>query len=154
MSVGADFTLKMRVKMDAEERLEEQFLLRNAMLFCERRKFRFSLLCIRIMSHENICVIAPVLPTIQITITKFRKCFEGNKNMSEDTLNVAVVGAGHLDGIIKKIDSDEDINLNDIEHVPSSSRLTKIIGWGIPAIIIGSIFFIGLNPLLQSIDCL
>jgi len=58
---------------------------------------------------------------------------------------VAVVGAGHLQGIIKKIKSDENINLSDIEYIPKSSPTAKIIGWGIPVIIIGSIFYIGLN---------
>jgi pheromone shutdown-related protein TraB len=58
---------------------------------------------------------------------------------------VAVVGAGHLQGIINKIESDETIDLKDIEHIPNSSSAAKIIGWGIPTIIIGSIFLIGLN---------
>lgn len=58
---------------------------------------------------------------------------------------VAVVGAGHMQGIIKKINNDEQINLKEIEHIPKSKPTAKIIGWGIPLIIIGSIFYIGLN---------
>lgn len=58
---------------------------------------------------------------------------------------VAVVGAGHLKGIIKKINSDEDINLETIEHIPKATPTVKIIGWAIPLIIIASIFYIGLN---------
>jgi len=57
---------------------------------------------------------------------------------------VAVVGAGHLLGIIEKIKNDENIHLGEIEIVPKSSPLAKIIGWGIPLIIIGSLFYIGL----------
>lgn len=58
---------------------------------------------------------------------------------------VAVVGAGHIQGILDKINSDEKIDLEEIKFVPSSSKMNKIIGWGIPLIIIGSIFYIGLN---------
>ena len=58
---------------------------------------------------------------------------------------VAVVGAGHLKGIINKINSDEVINLETIEHIPKAPPTVKIIGWAIPLIIIASIFYIGLN---------
>lgn len=58
---------------------------------------------------------------------------------------VAVVGAGHLKGIIAKINSDEDQDLSIIEVIPKTSPWVKIIGWGIPAIIIVSIFIIGMN---------
>ena len=58
---------------------------------------------------------------------------------------VAVVGAGHLEGIIKKINEDENINLSEIEFIPKTSNLAKIIGWAIPIIIIGSIFYIGFD---------
>lgn len=58
---------------------------------------------------------------------------------------VAVVGAGHLKGIINKIDSDENINLETIESIPKAAPTVKIIGWTIPIIIIASIFYIGLE---------
>lgn len=58
---------------------------------------------------------------------------------------VAVVGAGHLEGIIKKINEDENINLSEIEFIPKTSNLAKIIGWAIPIIIVGSIFYIGFD---------
>ena len=56
---------------------------------------------------------------------------------------VAVVGAGHLQGIIKKINNDENIELSSIEVIPKSSPWVKIFGWAVPVIIIGSIFYIG-----------
>lgn len=68
---------------------------------------------------------------------KIKQC-KGNKI-------VAVVGAGHMLGIIDKIEKDEQINLTDVEFIPSPSPVAKIFGWGIPAIIIGSIFIIGLD---------
>jgi pheromone shutdown-related protein TraB len=64
---------------------------------------------------------------------------------SEGKKVVAVVGAGHLKGIIKKIKDDEDIELSKIEFIPETAPLAKIIGWGIPVIIIASLFYIGFD---------
>ena len=64
---------------------------------------------------------------------------------SEGKKVVAVVGAGHLKGIIKKIKDDEDIDLYKIEFIPETAPLAKIIGWGIPVIIIASLFYIGFD---------
>jgi len=56
---------------------------------------------------------------------------------------VSVVGAGHVNGIVKVIEDNREIDLKEIEKIPPSSPITKIIGWGIPAIIIASIVYIG-----------
>jgi len=56
---------------------------------------------------------------------------------------VSVVGVGHVTGIVKALESNKNINLNEIEIIPPPTLLTKFIGWGIPAVIIGSILFIG-----------
>ena len=51
---------------------------------------------------------------------------------------VAIVGAGHVPGIIKNIDKDHD--LESIMKTPPKSIIPRIIGWSIPIIIIS--FFI------------
>ena len=56
---------------------------------------------------------------------------------------VAVVGAGHVNGIIKSLESGREQNIEEIEVIPPPSKLIKIIGYGIPAIIIASLFYIG-----------
>ncbi len=56
---------------------------------------------------------------------------------------VAVVGAGHVNGIVKVIEDNREIDLKEIEVIPPASPVVKIIGWGIPAIIIASIVYIG-----------
>ena len=56
---------------------------------------------------------------------------------------VSVVGAGHVKGIINYLNNSTSTSLEEIEKIPPSSPIAKIIGWGIPAIIIGSIFYIG-----------
>ncbi|NNG27697.1 MAG: TraB/GumN family protein [Ignavibacteriaceae bacterium] len=58
---------------------------------------------------------------------------------------VSVVGAGHVNGIVKVIEDNREFNLKEIEEIPPPSPVTKIIGWGIPAIIIASIIYIGYN---------
>ncbi len=47
---------------------------------------------------------------------------------------VAVLGAGHIPGIKKEIGSNHD--LNELNRVMPPSKITKIIGWGIPIFII------------------
>ncbi len=56
---------------------------------------------------------------------------------------VAVVGAGHVQGIIEKIENDTQINLEEIEYIPKTKLTSKILGYGIPFIILASIFYIG-----------
>jgi pheromone shutdown-related protein TraB len=63
---------------------------------------------------------------------------------------VSVVGAGHVNGIIKSLESNDKIDLKTIEVIPKQSPVTKIIGWGIPAVIIASILFIGYSKGLNE----
>lgn len=58
---------------------------------------------------------------------------------------VSVVGAGHMKGIIETLHNNEQIDLSEIEQIPPTPPTLKIIGWGIPAVIILSIFYIGLT---------
>ena len=58
---------------------------------------------------------------------------------------VSVVGAGHVKGIKKFLESNDEVDLKNIETIPKPSLLNKILGWGIPFIIVASIFYIGLS---------
>jgi pheromone shutdown-related protein TraB len=83
----------------------------------------------------------PVLKQVLIDerdtyITEKLRNAEGNKI-------VAVVGAGHVQGIIKHLEKDESADLAAIEIIPKASPVVKIIGYTIPAIIIASIIYIG-----------
>jgi pheromone shutdown-related protein TraB len=69
---------------------------------------------------------------------------------SEGEKIVSVVGAGHVNGIVNALESNEEIDLKKIEVIPPSSPITKIIGWGIPVIIIASILFIGYSKGLNE----
>ena len=56
---------------------------------------------------------------------------------------VAVIGAGHVDGIIKRLEAfqagRESPDVGDIETVPPPSRFSKIVPWLIPAVVLGII---------------
>jgi len=58
---------------------------------------------------------------------------------------VAVVGAGHLDGMTRAIESGKVIDLAPIEEIPPVSKVWRWVGWAIPAVIVGSIGYIGLS---------
>lgn len=50
---------------------------------------------------------------------------------------VAVVGAAHMNGIIKNIE--KDIDLSEIDNIPKGGKAGKIIGFGIPILILAMI---------------
>ncbi len=56
---------------------------------------------------------------------------------------VAVIGAGHMEGIRKVIADDNRDQIERIEEIPPVSKVWKFIGWSIPTVIILSIAIIG-----------
>jgi pheromone shutdown-related protein TraB len=55
---------------------------------------------------------------------------------------VAVVGAGHVAGMLSKFESDNKHAISEVTLIPPVSKGYKIAGWTIPLLIIGSIGFI------------
>ncbi len=85
------------------------------------------------------------LPVLKKVLIDERDSFLAQKIMnSSGNKIVAVVGAGHVQGILDKINSDEKINIEEITFIPKPSPVAKIIGWSIPILIICSIVYIGL----------
>jgi len=58
---------------------------------------------------------------------------------------VAVVGAGHVQGILRQLGSGGSVDLAHLEEVPEGSDLLKWVGWGIPALILGAVVAIGVR---------
>jgi pheromone shutdown-related protein TraB len=56
---------------------------------------------------------------------------------------VAVVGAGHVEGIRRALVGGSPVDLQELSEIPPMSVLWKVFGWGIPVLILGSIAFIG-----------
>jgi pheromone shutdown-related protein TraB len=58
---------------------------------------------------------------------------------------VAVVGAGHVAGMLKIFDMDNKDKIAEVTVIPTVSRGYKIVGWTIPLLIIGSLGVIGVQ---------
>lgn len=58
---------------------------------------------------------------------------------------VAVVGAGHLEGIRRAIVHDNSGLLEEITTVPAVGRIWKLLGWLIPALIVLALLLIGVR---------
>ena len=56
---------------------------------------------------------------------------------------VAVVGAGHLRGIETALREHREADLEALEVIPPVSPFWKVVGWSIPVLILGAIFYIG-----------
>lgn len=84
------------------------------------------------------------MPSLKKVLIDERDSYLAEKvKNAEGSKILAVVGAGHVQGIISKIKTNENVNLEEITFIPKASPISKIIGWSIPIIIIGSILYIG-----------
>jgi len=98
------------------------------------------------MLSELMAELGETMPQVKQVVIDERDTFlaEKIKEAEGDTV-VAVVGAGHVEGIKKALLEDRSSQMAEINRIPPISPIWKIIGWSIPAIIIGSIFLIGLR---------
>ncbi len=86
------------------------------------------------------------LPDVKKVLIDERDIYLSEKiKAAQGTRLVAVVGAGHIQGIKTVLNDDRSAELPDITTIPPVSKIWKIIGWTIPALIIGSIVAIGLQ---------
>jgi pheromone shutdown-related protein TraB len=88
--------------------------------------------------------LASFLPSVKEVLIDERDRFLASRiYLAKESLVVAVVGAGHLDGIeawLRRLDSGEvSPDTAEIEASPRPSRAGKIAGWTIPALIVGLI---------------
>jgi pheromone shutdown-related protein TraB len=86
------------------------------------------------------------LPAIKVALIDERDTYlsQRMRESSGDRV-VAVVGAGHVSGICKALETGREIDLTTIDYVPPSSKIWKWIGWGIPMLILASLSYIGLS---------
>ncbi len=79
--------------------------------------------------------LSKVFPQLKSIVIDERDCYLAQKiKEAPGSKGVGVLGAGHIPGIKKTLDSDHD--LEELNKVIPPSRATKIIGWGIPIFII------------------
>ncbi|MDP7570790.1 MAG: TraB family protein, partial [Myxococcota bacterium] len=58
---------------------------------------------------------------------------------------VAVVGAGHVEGMRRALEEQREIDLHALETVPPVSTVWRWVGWGVPTLVIGGLVWIGLT---------
>ena len=85
-------------------------------------------------------------PDVKRVLIDERDIFLAEKIKSaEGKKIVAVVGAGHINGIIEHLSKDNSAALEEISTIPPVSSTFKVIGWSIPLVILGSIALIGIK---------
>ncbi|MCK5070016.1 MAG: TraB/GumN family protein, partial [Desulfocapsa sp.] len=86
------------------------------------------------------------LPDVKKVLIDERDLFLSEKiKAAEGKRLVAVVGAGHVQGIKTLFNIDKSTELEEITTIPPVSKVWKILGWSIPTLIIGSIVAIGMQ---------
>ncbi len=58
---------------------------------------------------------------------------------------VAVVGAGHVAGMERALRAGRAVDLRPLEAIPPASAVWRLVGWGIPAAIVGSLVWMGVR---------
>lgn len=90
------------------------------------------------MLTEAIDMMAKELPGIKSVLIDERDQFQAAKILeAEGETVVAVVGAGHIPGIVQHMESPGDIS--GLEVIPPPGKLGKILKWGIPICILAII---------------
>ncbi len=95
---------------------------------------------------ELMSEIGEVMPEAKKALIDERDIYMAEKIKAVKGNNiVAVVGAGHMEGITRVIAEDNHDQMDLIEEIPPVSRVWKILGWSIPAVIILAIAMIGIQ---------
>ncbi len=84
------------------------------------------------------------MPTLKTVLIDERDVFlaEMIRQVSGDRV-VAVVGAGHLNGIENALRDGDICDLDALKEIPPVSHLWRWIGWGVPIVIVSAITYIG-----------
>jgi pheromone shutdown protein TraB len=86
------------------------------------------------------------LPDLKRVLIDERDIYLVEKIKSSPGKNiVAVVGAGHIAGMLTQFNTDNKHKISEVTLIPPVSRGYKIAGWAIPLLIIGSLALIGVQ---------
>ena len=84
------------------------------------------------------------MPSLKRVLIDERDIFLTHKMRdAEGERVVAVVGAGHVEGIKKALAEHQTVDMEAINEIPPVSPVWKWVGWGVPIAILGSIAYIG-----------
>jgi pheromone shutdown-related protein TraB len=86
------------------------------------------------------------MPMLKRSLIDERDTFLTQKmKQAPGTKIVAVVGAGHVEGIRTALGRSDEVDLDAINTVPPVSPAWKWVGWGIPAVILAALGYIGIT---------
>jgi len=101
--------------------------------------------------HELMGEMGESLPEMKQVLIDERDIYLAEKiKASPGDKIVAVVGAGHVAGMEKVFDQDNQQKIDSLSTIPPISKGWKIAGWSIPVLILGSIATIGLQKGLSQ----
>ncbi len=84
------------------------------------------------------------LPVLKRVLIDERDAYLAREiRQAEGTRILAVVGAGHVEGIRERLLRGETADLDELNAVPPVARIWTWVGWGVPAVIVGSLGLIG-----------
>lgn len=90
--------------------------------------------------NEVMRSLARALPTLKRVLIDERDRFLAERiRLAEGRRILAVVGAGHLEGILRELAGERATDLAAINVVPAASGTWRWVGWGIPALVVGSL---------------
>ncbi len=94
--------------------------------------------------NELLGELGKAMPSLKTTLIDERDDYLATKvRQSEGDHLVAVVGAGHLKGMIERLESGKEADLEALDVIPPVSPAWKVVGWAIPAAVIGALAWIG-----------
>ncbi|PXF58019.1 MAG: TraB family protein [Deltaproteobacteria bacterium] len=95
---------------------------------------------------ELMLELGQALPELKRVLIDERDTFlsERIKNAEGERI-VAVVGAGHVEGIKKALTEDRHARMEEINVIPPVSPIWRVLGWSIPAVILTSLGVIAWN---------
>jgi pheromone shutdown-related protein TraB len=91
------------------------------------------------------------MPVLKTVLIDERDAYLASKISDAPGKNiVAVVGAGHVKGMVDHLENKREVDLKEIEKIPPSSPVFKWIGWAVPVLILGAILAIGITQGAQA----
>ena len=94
--------------------------------------------------NELMAELGETMPTLKRVLIDERDAYLAQRiREAEGDRIVAVVGAGHVAGMRRALESTEFIDTTAIDQIPVVSPVWKWVGWAIPALIVGALAVIG-----------
>lgn len=86
------------------------------------------------------------MPKLKTVLIDERDTYITQKTLAaEGQKVVAVVGAGHMQGIRQSLAVNQRQDLSPLETIPPPSKTGTIIGWGLPLLMVGLLLYIGVT---------